>query len=103
MKGLGTAADLIDAEGYPELVDVRSDAVHHPSWYQFGGCELMDLIAGMPFSRGSAIKYLARAGRKPGADELEDLRKALECTKREIQRVETEHMQIKRFMDQEQA
>lgn len=40
------------------------------------------------FARGSAIKYIARAGRK--GDELDDLRKAAHCLQREIERLERE-------------
>lgn len=37
------------------------------------------------FSRGTAIKYLVRAGRKEGANEIEDLEKAAEFLRREIE------------------
>lgn len=61
----------------------------HPSHYRLpGGGELLDLIEGMPFCRGNAIKYLFRAGRKEGADELDDLRKAAVYVQREIARIE---------------
>lgn len=37
------------------------------------------------FSLGSAVKYIVRAGKKPGQDELVDLRKAIVFLKREIE------------------
>ena len=64
------------------------ERVDHPAHYQVGGVEVIDLVEHLPFNRGNAIKYIARAGRKPGADELEDLRKAAWYVQREIERVE---------------
>lgn len=61
-----------------------------PQHYQgfSNGAEVIDITEHLSFSRGNAIKYLARAGNKVGADELQDLRKALWYVNREIQRVE---------------
>lgn len=65
------------------------DRVEHPSHYTcFGSAEVIDITEHLNFCRGSAVKYLCRAGRKDGADELEDLRKAAWYVQREIQRVE---------------
>ena len=51
-------------EGY-EYVD-------HPSHYNVGGIEAIDVIAAwnLGFWLGSVVKYVARLGRKPGAKEL---------------------------------
>lgn len=43
---------------------------------------------GLNFNRGSVLKYVWRAGKKPGAVELVDLMKARECLDREIIRLE---------------
>lgn len=83
------------ADGLYEGTTTRSlpvnepPTVDHPSHYRLpGGGELLDLIEGMSFCRGNAIKYLFRAGRKDGADELDDLRKAAVYVQREIGRLE---------------
>lgn len=66
-----------------------TDNVNHPSHYTrgFGGHEVIDITEWLDFNRGNAVKYLCRAGRKSGSDELEDLRKARWYLDREIQRV----------------
>lgn len=40
------------------------------------------------FNRGNIIKYVLRAGRKPGESDLDDLRKALDYIKVEIAKLE---------------
>ena len=62
----------------------------NPDYYDAGGRQLIDLLEGMQFSRGSAVKYLVRAGHKNPATELEDLRKAAWYIQREITRLEGE-------------
>lgn len=42
---------------------------------------------GLGFSLGNVLKYLARAGRKPGVPALDDLRKARDYLDREIARL----------------
>lgn len=64
-----------------------TERVDHPAHYQVGGVEVIDLVDGMSFCRGNAVKYLARAGLKPGADEIEDLEKAAWYVHREIARL----------------
>lgn len=66
-----------------------SDAIN-PSHYKDGfsnGAEVIDITENLNFNRGSAVEYLARAGKKPGEDELKDLRKAKWYVEREIERV----------------
>lgn len=72
-----------------------SDPVHNPAHYQGPQCphcrrsfEIRYLIEGMPFFRGAAMKYIFRAGRKPGAPEEEDLRKACQCVEFELERIQ---------------
>ena len=45
---------------------------------------------GLGFGLGNALKYLARAGRKPGVDALEDLKKSAWYIQREITRLEAQ-------------
>lgn len=69
-----------------------NDAVEHPSYYNMGGIEVIDAIEtwgfGEGFNRGNAIKYIARAGRKDPAKEVEDLKKARFYIDAEIRRLE---------------
>lgn len=70
------------------------EKVDHPAHY--GGkdnpYEAIRVIEawGLGFCLGNAVKYLCRAGRKPGTDTLEDLRKAQWYLAREIERIERE-------------
>lgn len=57
----------------------RSEAVNHPSHY--GGDTVYEVIKvihawGLGFDLGNAVKYIARAGKKDPAKEIEDLEKA---------------------------
>lgn len=66
----------------PEVVD-------HPSHYQTeSGLESIDVIEAfqLSFHLGNAIKYILRAGKKPGQSKHRDLEKALWYIKREIGR-----------------
>lgn len=68
-------------------------AVNHPPHYHAAsGREVIEIIEawGLNFSRGNALKYLARAGRKDPAREVEDLLKAKWYLEREIRRLKTE-------------
>ena len=65
--------------------------VNHPSHYNVGGIEVIDAIEawglGEGFNKGNAIKYIARAGHKDAAKEIEDLEKAAWYINREIERL----------------
>ena len=69
--------------------DTIYDSVNHPSHYTgfSHGAEVIDITENLNFNRGNAIKYLARAGRKDSASELEDLMKARWYVNREIARL----------------
>jgi hypothetical protein len=64
------------------------DPVNRPSHYTRFPVEVIELTEHLNFCRGNVVKYVCRAGRKPGADELEDLRKGLWYLQREIARLE---------------
>lgn len=63
--------------------------VNHPRHYNIhpGGIECIEVVRHFNFNLGNVIKYLWRAGLKPGASQLEDLNKALWYLKDEIERV----------------
>jgi hypothetical protein len=65
------------------------EQVDHPDHYNQhpAGIECIDVIEHLTFNTGSAIKYAWRAGLKPGADALTDLRKARWYLDREIARL----------------
>ena len=69
--------------------DTMHDRVNHPSHYTgfSHGAEVIDIAECLNYNRGNAIKYLARAGRKDPATELEDLMKARWYVNREIARL----------------
>lgn len=63
--------------------------IDHPDHYQStGGVECIDVAEHLSFNRGNALKYLWRAGMKPTADEITDLRKCIWYVEREIARLE---------------
>ncbi|AXN51272.1 hypothetical protein DSM43518_04814 [Mycobacterium marinum] len=66
-----------------------SDDKINPSHYRgfSNGAEVIDIAERLNFNRGSAIKYLARAGRKQGEATIEDLKKARWYIDREINRI----------------
>lgn len=64
------------------------DSVNHPDHY--GGDSTYETIRvieawDLGFCLGNCVKYISRAGRKPGVDQVEDLRKALWYLQREIE------------------
>lgn len=56
-----------------------STQIDHPDYYSPDTVEVIDVIQAwhLDFALGSALKYIARAGRKPGASKEDDLRKAI--------------------------
>jgi hypothetical protein len=75
----------------PASIQETRDNVNSPSHYQFpGGVEVIQITKHLNFCRGNAVKYLARAGRKDIADELEDLKKAAFYVQCEIDRINAE-------------
>lgn len=69
-----------------------TDQVDHPAHY--GGAdnpyEAIQVIEawGLGFCLGNAVKYISRAGKKPGTDAVTDLKKSLWYIQREIDRLE---------------
>lgn len=64
----------------PRAADIHQpDAVNHPDHY--GGDTVYEVIKvidawGLDFKLGNAVKYIARAGKKDSAKEVEGLKKA---------------------------
>lgn len=69
-------------------MQVSGDVVKHPAHYCFSKFEPKDVIRawGLNFNLGSAVKYIARAGRK--GDKVEDLKKAKQFLEFEIEALE---------------
>lgn len=76
---------------YHQRVDMakESDMVNHPKHYTSGNIEVWDFIIDqdLNYCRGSAVKYISRAGKKD--DAIQDLNKAIRFLEREIKRLET--------------
>ena len=68
---------------------MNNDVVNRPAHYTDGKIEVIDFIEdkGLNFHRGNAVKYIARAGKKDPAKEIEDLEKARWYINREIERL----------------
>lgn len=67
-----------------------NDPVNHPNHYTaYKGIEVIQLTEMLNFCRGNAVKYIARAGLKDPAKEIEDLKKARWYLDREITRLES--------------
>ena len=66
-----------------------TETVNHPAHYNQhpAGIECIDVVEAFNFNLGNAIKYLWRAGLKPGTSTLEDLSKAAWYIRREIERI----------------
>lgn len=66
------------------------DLINHPPHYTFGKIEVIEVIEdwSLGYHLGNAVKYMARAGRKEGSDELADLHKAKWYLERRIKVVE---------------
>ena len=67
-----------------------ADNVNHPAHYTDGKIEVIDFIEdkNLNYHRGNAVKYIARAGKKDPAKEIEDLQKASWYINREIDRLQ---------------
>ncbi len=79
------------------------DMINHPPHYASGKIEVIEAIEdwGLNFSRGNAVKYVARAGKKDPAREREDLEKAAWYINREIEllKAKSEDRQVTRPND----
>ena len=78
-----------DKNGQLSFIEPK-DLVHHPAHYCYSEYEPKDVIRawGLNFNLGSAVKYIARAGRKD--DILQELNKAKQFIEFEIEAIEKE-------------
>lgn len=69
---------------------MKFDPVRKPRGYNVhpSGVECITITEWMNFCLGNAVKYIWRAGEKPGTDKITDLRKARWYIDREIARLE---------------
>lgn len=81
---------LLSRQSVAEGGTNKGDCIKHPAHYCFSKYEPKDVIRawGLNFNRGSAVKYIARAGRKD--DILQDLNKAKQFIEFEIEAIEAE-------------
>ena len=72
------------------------DAVQAPPHYTFGKIQVVDAILdwNLDFCRGSALKYIARAGRKPGVPAAQDIQKAIRILELYLKHLE-QHTKVK--------
>lgn len=75
--------------------NTQKDYIHHPEHYCYSKYEPKDVIRawGLNFNLGSAVKYIARAGRKD--DIIQELKKAQQFLQFEIDAIEEERAQQK--------
>lgn len=72
-------------------VEKMNEQIKHPAHYCKGRkYEPKDVIHdwGLNFNLGSAVKYIARCGRKPGNSKKQDLNKAIQYIKFELESME---------------
>lgn len=67
--------------------ELENDEVNSPAHYTAYPIEVIQLTEHLNFCRGSAVKYLARAGLKDPDKEIEDLEKAAWYIQRELNRL----------------
>ena len=94
---MGIGWDTRSGDGMTDQQATVTETVNHPSHYNAlpimcDHCgqpiECITVARHFPFNLGSAIKYFWRRGKKPGASELEDLRKARAYLDDEIRQLE---------------
>lgn len=70
------------------------EAVNHPEYYggednTYEAIKVIDAW-GLGFCLGNAVKYISRAGKKPGNDAIQDLEKAAWYLNHEIDKIRSE-------------
>ncbi len=83
LTNIGVTVAPLEDDGDTDMVDHPAHYNSHPS-----GIECIDVIEHWSYNLGAAMKYVWRAGLKPGADHVEDLQKAVWYINREIERLE---------------
>ena len=88
MKEINVSEGMVSTEILKEVLQgglQNNDVVKHPSHYCYSEYEPKDVIRewNLNFNLGSAVKYIARAGRKD--DVIQDLSKAKQFIEFEIE------------------
>lgn len=85
-KQVDSAERSVAKKDFVEVTYPLPDPVNHPPHYKSGGIETIDFIEAkdLNYRMGNAVKYVSRAGKKEGADPIEDLEKAVWHLQREI-------------------
>lgn len=75
----------------------NAEKIDHPAYYQAANdpvrvyeCVKVIEAWGLSFCLGNALKYICRAGKKPGVDAAEDLEKCVWYVRHEIERLKRE-------------
>ena len=91
------AVELVEAANVAqgEADEVPADAIN-PAHYQgfSNGAQVVDITEHLSFNRGSAVKYIARAGKKDGNSDIQDLLKAEWFIQRELCKLRVEVAQL---------
>lgn len=80
------------SDGIKRVKFTDNDAVNHPSHYNMGKYEAIEVIEDwqLGFCLGNTVKYISRAGHKDKSKTLEDLKKAMWYLEREISNLSKE-------------
>lgn len=85
-----TALSHLTAHRMPALSQPEYEAVDHPDHYGGNGNPYEAILVieawELGFNTGNTVKYLNRAGKKPGTAYVDDLKKAAWYLQREIER-----------------
>jgi hypothetical protein len=75
-----------------EMGEAKTEKVDHPQHYKPGTYEVINVIEAyeLGFHLGNTIKYVLRAGNKPGEPSIDDLKKARWYLDRKIEQIEKE-------------
>ena len=75
----------------PMVPKLEDDPVNHPSHYTAGKIEVIDFIIDqkLTYCLGNAVKYISRAGKKDPRKMVEDLKKAVWYTNKQIEILES--------------
>jgi len=96
MSGDGYNPVKLSTGQKPEAVEPEEESyeeIDHPDHYGGRGnpyeAKKLIRVLGFGFFDGNALKYMIRAGKKPGQDKIKDLKKAVWYLKDEIRFLET--------------
>ena len=80
---------VIDADAPPDPPSIQIRPAHYGGTSNPYECIKVIRAWGLNFELGNVAKYLSRAGKKPGVEAVDDLRKLITYAQMEIERLET--------------